>query len=634
MKVKNFIIFLVFVAAIFFGSALAVEARNTIINCPTKGGGQKCENIGVGWYYCGGQCQQQSPQADPGEPWSLDCRTCQWQCAAPNIICDGKCQTKFEKSGKPCDSPKGGKYDDCGKCLCPAGQENCEGTCKNEKGKPCQINGRPGTNTDACGKNCAATPRPAVSFGPYSKQEEVLDRPAIWLNQLGGGDLLKLSKGDEERFKVSNTGDLYLSNEKAIRIDKAGGVGELNIGNWAVNAQGIAMNIFGNLRVGAADFSRKLTVYGDLQTTKKISAESIDVEERIITRQLTVMSLQNCLLGVKGDGELECRTVALEEKDPIFANWQKNFQETDPQFTTWRNQAQPELKNLKVTENLLVNNQLVCLGDGRNCPAMKDADWQAWKTNLDRALDGNLNLNNGTLVVKEMKVNGGLACTTTNNRCAGAIYTAGAGLLIQDSKISLADSYLSGAAYDERFIKKGEAIAGLLTADDLKINNLKNCALVKTDMEGKLACTSLEVGEPQFTAWKDDPKLNKLEVTGDLKVSGCFGPVFTAVTDTTYDGSRGGYKNVNGICAIQHQGSHVCTTAEILNSIHCGKELPGSGFAWISNGPPAYLAKANDCDGWTSTGADVYGAMWEFTPTGGKGHLTGCNTTRLFACCK
>ena len=124
------------------------------------------------------------------------------------------------------------------------------------------------------------------------------------------------------------------------------------------------------------------------------------------------------------------------------------------------------------------------------------------------------------------------------------------------------------------------------------------------------------------------------------------GAVFVDTTASTYDGLRGGYAGVRNICTGTGSagqalaGSHVCSAEEILESIKCGSPsapispiYTASGFAWVNNGPPAYLAQANDCQGWINN-TDAYGAMWEFGDNGGKGVLTGCNTLRAFACCK
>lgn len=142
-------------------------------------------------------------------------------------------------------------------------------------------------------------------------------------------------------------------------------------------------------------------------------------------------------------------------------------------------------------------------------------------------------------------------------------------------------------------------------------------------------------GTKELRFWKDDNRLI-LTTDGDLTTSGCFGPVFVGLTSVSYQGDNGGYTGAHSLCSQIFNGSHTCSTEELLQSIKCGNDaiLQTSGFAWVLNGPPAYLAQANDCKGRTSSESNVYGAMWEFSSQGGKGHLTGCNTSRVFACCK
>lgn len=145
-----------------------------------------------------------------------------------------------------------------------------------------------------------------------------------------------------------------------------------------------------------------------------------------------------------------------------------------------------------------------------------------------------------------------------------------------------------------------------------------------------------------FTVGKKLTVGDGVDVIGNLKVTGCLGATFVGKTGTGVYGNNNGYVSAHALCNTAFSGSHVCSTEEMLGSIRCGVSQ-GAGtspvftateFAWVNNGPPAYLAQANDCKGWTSSAADVYGAMWEFGATGGKGHLTGCNTNRVFSCCK
>ena len=130
-----------------------------------------------------------------------------------------------------------------------------------------------------------------------------------------------------------------------------------------------------------------------------------------------------------------------------------------------------------------------------------------------------------------------------------------------------------------------------------------------------------------------------MTAAGDIDSRRCFGPVYVGQTAATYNGARGGYTSANALCAASVSGSHVCTTSEILETIKCNQpSLPTTDQAWISNGPPGYTARANDCTGWTSTSPSgattVYGAIWAFDASGGVGWVTTCNQSLKFACCK
>jgi hypothetical protein len=112
---------------------------------------------------------------------------------------------------------------------------------------------------------------------------------------------------------------------------------------------------------------------------------------------------------------------------------------------------------------------------------------------------------------------------------------------------------------------------------------------------------------------------------------------FSASTAATYTGAQSGYTGGNALCNAASAGSHVCTTEEILYTVNSGQgaAIPFNSTLWISNGPPAYTANANDCQGWTSAAAADYGTVWIKLATGdGFGGLNRCNSTYKFACCK
>ncbi|HNW44556.1 MAG TPA: hypothetical protein PKI19_08625 [Elusimicrobiales bacterium] len=141
----------------------------------------------------------------------------------------------------------------------------------------------------------------------------------------------------------------------------------------------------------------------------------------------------------------------------------------------------------------------------------------------------------------------------------------------------------------------------------------------------------------------------KLEVNGYVKAAGfCIGNncqvgtlgVFVGATATAYNGNRGGYTTINGLCNAQYTGSHVCTNPEILFSIYSGNfaSFPVATL-WIVNGPPGYAANSNDCQGWKSGAFADYGPVWNKTSAGddGFGSLNHCDSSpnlRQFACCR
>jgi len=157
---------------------------------------------------------------------------------------------------------------------------------------------------------------------------------------------------------------------------------------------------------------------------------------------------------------------------------------------------------------------------------------------------------------------------------------------------------------------------------------------------------------------------SNVTTTGDLNVSGtiragqicdkdgnnCYVPSLTTtpisqiVTTTVMfngnitTGTLAGYVAGNNICNAQLSGSHMCSAEEIIYLIRAKGPNPlfnGLNYAWVSNGPPGYLAPSNDCNGWKSSADNNYGPFWEFaTSTGGRGVLSPCDQFKPLACCK
>ena len=107
--------------------------------------------------------------------------------------------------------------------------------------------------------------------------------------------------------------------------------------------------------------------------------------------------------------------------------------------------------------------------------------------------------------------------------------------------------------------------------------------------------------------------------------------------NTGTGGNVPGYTKANSICAAEFSGSHVCLTYELLYTIATNSTMPTEPIVWIFNGPPGYIAEANDCDGRAKNASTSYGAVWQ-TDTNkwvnGRGMLTACNNANKFACCK
>ncbi|MFZ4631731.1 MAG: hypothetical protein ACOYL8_00820 [Patescibacteria group bacterium] len=122
--------------------------------------------------------------------------------------------------------------------------------------------------------------------------------------------------------------------------------------------------------------------------------------------------------------------------------------------------------------------------------------------------------------------------------------------------------------------------------------------------------------------------------------------VYVGKSTSTYNGMNGlgaadgtpGYVEANTICSTKFSGSHVCFSYEMLNSIAKSVTMPDADV-WIFNGPPGYLASANDCEARTiriagSTGSEKLGTFWKKDLNKGSGQLGSCDINRAFACCK
>lgn len=118
-----------------------------------------------------------------------------------------------------------------------------------------------------------------------------------------------------------------------------------------------------------------------------------------------------------------------------------------------------------------------------------------------------------------------------------------------------------------------------------------------------------------------------------------FGPI-VGFTASTYSGNIAygsliGYAAAHAICDAEFSGSHFCLKSEILKSI-ANDNYSFNGTAWFSNGPPGYLANANDCLGWTSDSGTYLGPFWNWgtNSQAGAGWLTNCAQFKSLMCCE
>jgi len=111
-----------------------------------------------------------------------------------------------------------------------------------------------------------------------------------------------------------------------------------------------------------------------------------------------------------------------------------------------------------------------------------------------------------------------------------------------------------------------------------------------------------------------------------------------------------GYNGVNDYCEnlVDHEGSHVCTPMEMINTYNFNTSvLPPSEYALVNN-PTGGDGFANDCEGWSNlkgyvgnitTGSRdqmVFGSVWDFDEQ--RSIIMQCNHIKTkalpFACCK
>ncbi|MEY4723710.1 MAG: hypothetical protein RLZZ324_1223, partial [Candidatus Parcubacteria bacterium] len=183
--------------------------------------------------------------------------------------------------------------------------------------------------------------------------------------------------------------------------------------------------------------------------------------------------------------------------------------------------------------------------------------------------------------------------------------------------------------------------AGKVLQSDASGNMSWSAGAVNVDAAGKLTVAGLQVTGGTPGAGKvltSDASGNATWAAPGAGGGSCSNRQYVGMTAATYDGSRGGYVNVDALCNTFSAGSKACSAEEVMNSYKCGGAAIGaaSGSAWVNAGPPGFTALGNDCDGWTTNAASgAYGRYWTFVAaTGGKGALINCNNALKYACCK
>ena len=122
-------------------------------------------------------------------------------------------------------------------------------------------------------------------------------------------------------------------------------------------------------------------------------------------------------------------------------------------------------------------------------------------------------------------------------------------------------------------------------------------------------------------------------------------PYFVDVTDSSYAGDLAGgqgYLSADALCNDEVEGSHVCSSIEIISSYLA--DAPGlanvtNEIAYVNSGVPGNVVPAvSDCGGWNkgisgdpTTDAAYYATVWNFSLKAPG--IQPCFGTKQFACC-
>ena len=228
--------------------------------------------------------------------------------------------------------------------------------------------------------------------------------------------------------------------------------------------------------------------------------------------------------------------------------------------------------------------------------------------------------------------------TTTTEGISRCLYVDQDGVIsAKTSDCGTDSSSISGSGTDNYLTKWSNAnTLGTSTIYD----NGTNVSIGTTSSEGTLMVSgtgyftgTLKVATPVTSsdAVNVSYLMEAMKSTHDVIFAGHTGPY--------YNGDNGGYDNANAICDTAYDGSHICTTEDILRIINSGNvnSIPTTTIGyWIVNGPPAYKANANDCVGFTTSSSAMLGNVWIKPPEypNSFGILRHCNQEHQFACCK
>jgi len=184
---------------------------------------------------------------------------CLVDCDTANYPCTG-CGAATSTIGASCSPPSGGQYTNrCGACGCPSGTLRC--TSPNKCVTPTSCS--PGFTFDPCTETCST---------PYVLASPTAPQPTPQSAFIKVTDDITTTAGDV----ISSTGDLYLSDGKAIHVDATSAAASwLNVGNWygGTSAYDVNLNVLGNVYARnsfALGTAFKVASSGDLVRIKSV----------------------------------------------------------------------------------------------------------------------------------------------------------------------------------------------------------------------------------------------------------------------------------------------------------------------------------------------------------------------------